>query len=206
MSPYAPPQQCIRCPERIPARAATPAAARGIGRTAWLAALSLALAFPLFTPHRAMAADTSTTKLTLTASSSGACPMPPAEIQNGMLAAVNAQRAADGRGRLVLEPALIRAAQLHACDMAEHGFFGHTGSSGTSPMRRVKEQGYKNCIVAENLALGQTDIAQAMRSLMASPGHRTNIDRPRVQTAGFGYLPKVNGEGPWWVQVFARPC
>ncbi|MGO4851551.1 CAP domain-containing protein [Phaeovulum sp. W22_SRMD_FR3] len=169
-----------------------------------MAAFGLALTLAL--PGGTRAETTSAAQLTLTASSSGTCPMPTAEIQNNMLAAVNAQRAAKGRAPLALEPALIRAAQLHACDMATHGFFGHTGSAGTSPMRRVKDQGYKNCIVAENIALGQADVAQAMQSLLASPGHRTNIERPRVQRAGFGYLPRINGAGPWWVQVFARPC
>lgn len=174
---------------------------RGAAR---MAAFGLALALAL--PGGTRAETQGAAPLTFTASTSGTCPMPAPAIQSQMLAAVNAQRAANGRAPLALEQALVRAAQLHACDMAANGFFGHTGSAGTSPMRRVKNQGYKTCLVAENVALGQADVAQAMQSFLTSRGHRTNIERPRAQTAGFGYLPRINGTGPWWVQVFARPC
>ncbi len=123
-----------------------------------------------------------------------------------MLAAVNAERAASGRAPLAQDPRLDAAAQAHACDMATNGFFDHRGSSGSDVSARVRGVGVSSCTTAENIAYGWRTAAQVMAGWMESSGHRANILRGNVAAIGFGYVPAEGGAGPWWVQVFARPC
>ncbi len=128
-------------------------------------------------------------------------------LRQEMIAQVNAQRTAAGLAPLRENAQLSAAAQRHACDQAERGFFSHTGSDGSDVVARVSSAGYSTCLTAENTAWGQRDPATVMAGWMGSPGHRANILRPRVEEIGIGFAPRVEGQrGPQWVQVFARPC
>jgi uncharacterized protein YkwD len=123
-----------------------------------------------------------------------------------VLAAVNAERARAGRAPLAPDARLDAAAQDHACDMAKKGFFGHKGSSGSSVSARVRAAGLRSCTTAENIAYGWRDPGRVMTEWMQSSGHRDNILRGSVNAIGIGYVPASGGAGPWWVQVFAKPC
>jgi uncharacterized protein YkwD len=65
---------------------------------------------------------------------------------------------------------------------------------------RVRRAGYQACLVAENIARGQSDIRSVLADWMTSPGHRSNILNPQVTQYGFA------GAGSVWVLVLARPC
>ena len=88
---------------------------------------------------------------------------------------LNVARAKKGRGPLRVSDKLTRAAAKHARDMAEEGYFSHTGSDGSEVGDRVNSQGYGYCVVAENIAKGQHNMIEAIRSWMDSRGHRRNI-------------------------------
>jgi len=134
------------------------------------------------------------------------CGQPAPGLAAEVLAAVNAARRADGLAPLAPDPRLDAAAQAHACDMAQNGFFDHRGSSGDSVTDRVRAQGMKSCTTAENIAYGWRSTQQVMDGWMQSSGHRDNILRGSVNAIGIGYVAASGGAGPWWVQVFARPC
>ncbi|MDP1668569.1 CAP domain-containing protein [Phaeovulum sp.] len=134
------------------------------------------------------------------------CPAPSSAITNSILAAVNAERAREGRAPLAHDARLDAAAQGHACDMAANGFFDHRGSSGSSVGNRVRAAGMSSCTTAENIAYGWRETGRVMAEWMQSSGHRANILRGSVEALGVGYVPAQGGAGPWWVQVFANPC
>lgn len=122
------------------------------------------------------------------------------EIAQGL----NAHRAANGLPQLEYNRRLGRAAMTHACDMSVNGFFGHNGSNGSDIVQRVNSTGYRQCLVAENLAWGYPRSEQIVSGWMNSAGHRANMLHPRV--AEFGVAVTDGAKGPNWVLVLARGC
>jgi uncharacterized protein YkwD len=102
-----------------------------------------------------------------------------------IIAETNAARAEAGLPELVVDCRLMSRARRHANRMATDGFFAH--SSG----------------VTENIASGQPHARAAVRSWLASPGHRANIlsrRNTRIGVAGY-----VGRDGKtYWVQQFAQ--
>ncbi len=116
-------------------------------------------------------------------------------------AQISVQRAQNGLVRpLGYSPALQAAAENHAQYLSRTGNFSHRGAGGSSVRSRVRRAGYQPCVVAENIARGQSDIRAVMADWMTSPGHRSNILNPQVTQYGFA------GAGSVWVLVLARPC
>ena len=114
---------------------------------------------------------------------------------------LNRLRASQGLPPVAYAPRLESAAKAHALDMAKHGYFAHEGRNGSSVGDRVRQQGYKWCFVAENLAKGQRDLQQVMQGWAKSPGHYANMVNRNA--SAFGVF-----EGPdrIWAMVLAAPC
>lgn len=100
---------------------------------------------------------------------------------------VNVERLRAGREALVLDPALIIAAERHARDIIARGYFGHLDPDGVTPARRARLAGVEFGVLGENLA-GNTSIADAHRMLMASPAHRGNILNSRYSRVGIAVI------------------
>lgn len=105
---------------------------------------------------------------------------------SGFGAAMNAQRAANGRAAINEDRRLTAAAQAHAADMATNGYFSHTGRNGSTMGQRITAQGYGNCFMAENIANGQRSEAEVLPAWMGSVGHRANILDQRARSYGLG--------------------
>jgi uncharacterized protein YkwD len=125
--------------------------------------------------------------------------VPAATADAGLLALVNGYRASQGLPALRSAAALDAAAMAHARDMTSKGFFGHTGSNGSTVGARVRSQGCSWTGVAENIATGQQTPEAAMTTWLNSPGHRRNIMGPYTQMG----QARV---GNTWVTVFASGC
>jgi uncharacterized protein YkwD len=107
------------------------------------------------------------------------------------LALVNDYRArgADCGARGVFGPAvalawntqLEQAAVAHSTDMATHDFFDHTGSDGSTMVSRVNVTGYSWTLLAENIAAGQSTVADVVAAWMDSPDHCENIMNPNLR-------------------------
>jgi Cysteine-rich secretory protein family len=105
------------------------------------------------------------------------------------------------------------AAQAFADFLARSGSFAHT-ADGRQPAERAKAAGYNYCIVAENLALHQSnrgfetfDLAErAVTGWKNSPAHRANLLQPHVTETGIG-IAKAGDADPKYltVQLFGRP-
>jgi len=117
---------------------------------------------------------------------------------------VNASRKANGQRQLDYNPTLGRAAMSHACDMVVNDFFSHQGSNGGTVQARVRQAGYHDCLVAENLAWGYPSAGQIVSGWMNSSGHRSNMLHPRATEMGIGIT--QGPKGPNWVLVLAKPC
>jgi uncharacterized protein YkwD len=121
--------------------------------------------------------------------------------ETNLIALLNQDRAQKGRKLLAAAPALMAAAQGHAQDMINKGYFSHTGQDGSSLGTRIKRQGYKYCYAAENIAWGQKSAAEAMASWQASSGHQKNNLSRKPTEVGAGFA-----GGKMWVLVFGKPC
>lgn len=109
---------------------------------------------------------------------------------------VNQERAAAGLAPYEWNADLAVAAQLHAIDMADNGYFDHVSLDGRTFSARARDAGYDGSPRGENIALGQRSAEQAMSSWMASGGHRANILSNGSTEIGVGYYERH------WVQVF----
>lgn len=113
---------------------------------------------------------------------------------------VNDLRRSQNRARLRWSPVLERAAQAHADDMARSGFFSHDGSDGSDIAARLNRLGYGWCAAAENIAKGQTSVAEVLKAWAGSAGHRRNMLSRDVTEMAL-----ARSHGDVWVMVLGRP-
>ena len=105
---------------------------------------------------------------------------------------------------LTLDATLGRAAGTHARDMARRGVLSHEGSDGSTVGDRVTRAGYPWRSVAENIASGQKDADDVVRTWLESPGHCANLMNPDMRDMGVAYAFDASStDGIYWVQVFA---
>lgn len=119
---------------------------------------------------------------------------------SGFGAMLNKARADNGLGALSPNTRLAAAAQSHAQDMVQRGYFAHQSINGTTPATRVRANGYCYRFVAENLASGQYNEASVIAAWMGSPGHRQNMLARNAREYGLGR------QGNMWVLVLGTPC
>lgn len=128
-------------------------------------------------------------------------PLSPQSVAGARAAAsclVNQERARQGLGALVRNPALEAAGQAHAQDMVDRDFFAHDSPSGTSVLDRIRTSGYltgaASFTVGENLGLaagGDATPRTIVNGWMASPAHRANVLNREYREAGMGIVPAV---------------
>ncbi|MBX3249272.1 MAG: CAP domain-containing protein [Myxococcales bacterium] len=111
---------------------------------------------------------------------------------------VNMERASAGLAPYTWNAELAIAAQLHAIDMDEQGYFSHDSQDGRSFAQRATAAGYDGRPAGENIARGQRSPEQVMSSWMGSDGHRRNILSSSSNEIGVGL------QNFHWVQVFGR--
>ncbi|OYW61166.1 MAG: hypothetical protein B7Z31_03065 [Rhodobacterales bacterium 12-65-15] len=171
--------------------------------------VALILAFGPVSPALANATDA-----VIDDSSSSAPTKSATATAKEVLAILNAARKKAGCGPLKLNNKLMNAAQTHATNMAKKDFFGHSNKDGSKFSSRVKRQGYKYKMVAENIAAGQSSATQVAYDWLGSPGHRKNILNCKFKDTGIavGYQaddkPIMGNSKPfyyYWVQDFAAP-
>jgi len=74
-------------------------------------------------------------------------------------------------------------AKAHSKDMKKHGYVGHRSPERGSHKDRKAAAGLSDYFVLENVARN-TSLAQAMNTLLQSPGHRAAIINSRVDYVG----------------------
>ncbi len=104
-------------------------------------------------------------------------------IEQQIVDYTNQERRRHGLPVLQMDVGLLTTARQHAHWMASRGNLTHT----TLP-------------VAENIAMGQTTSAEAVRDWMQSPGHRANMLGRGYQRVGAAAFRSANGSVYWCVQ------
>lgn len=140
----------------------------------------------------------------------------PADIEalrEQALALVNEAREEEGLEPLELGGDLTEAAQAHASDMLERGYYAHESPEGDTVQDRYLDAGGGRWqVVAENIArclgceppVGEERIEGLHGGWMDSPPHRENILAPGL--SGFGFGVAAGEEGRLYaVQTFAGP-
>jgi uncharacterized protein YkwD len=143
--------------------------------------------------------------LTLPASAALACAKPgnAAALEQQMIDWVNAQRMAHGRAPLAPSGKLQASAQAHACDMAQHNYFGHQRAGGPDLSRRLRAQGFAFRHAVENIAkTGTADPDRTGKIWRDSAGHWRNLLDGKVTQIG---LAVASGGGKtYWVMDAAQ--
>jgi len=122
-----------------------------------------------------------------------------------VLKLVNEFRKENGLRALRRDAKAEKAAQGHALDMAERGFFNHVNPDGVKLGQRVQATKVKHYAAGENIARGQKSPQEVMEGWIASPGHRANLLRPYWTKLGVGLARGTNHKAEpelVWVQVF----
>ncbi|MGI6144118.1 MAG: CAP domain-containing protein [bacterium] len=110
-----------------------------------------------------------------------------AELQEEMLALINAEREREGFSPLIIKDELTAVALAHAQDMIARDYFSHLSPENVSPADRLHRAGISFAVMGENLA-GSTSVSRAHDLLMRSPCHRANILDARFQEAGIAVV------------------
>ena len=119
------------------------------------------------------------------------------------LAAVNAFRTKNGRGTVVLDARLTKAAAMQSETQAKRSWIGHDGLDGSRAKDRAARAGYRAKIASENVASGQKSFSDVMRSWEGSAGHRENLLRPEVTAIGVAMAKNSSGR-PYWTSRSRR--
>lgn len=126
-----------------------------------------------------------------------------AKLLKELLDAHNEIRAEEKLPPLTISPKLEAAAKVHARDMAEHTKMSHDGSDESTPGVRIERQGYRYRACGENVARGQDDVRQVMRTWVDSPPHKKNILGDFTEMGG-AVAESADGQ-PFWCVDFGRP-
>ncbi len=112
-------------------------------------------------------------------------PADAAVVESTLVKWINTVRAEKGLPALRPSAALKAAAQGHACDMAERGYFGHQRQGGPDLTARLRKAGYRYRIGVENIAKSRRGTAEAAAGIWrVSPQHWANLLNPKVKDIG----------------------
>jgi hypothetical protein len=119
------------------------------------------------------------------------------------LDATNALRAQAGSGAVTECGTLDLAAHGWAAYLADHQTLAHTAPDGTAEYDRMIAVGYNATrkFSGENVAYGQSAVAQVVRAWQLDPQHYTVMVDPRYVDVGFGVAQGADGY-LYWVQDF----
>lgn len=112
------------------------------------------------------------------------------------------ERAKHGVAPLRYHTELEASAQGHALDMKIRDYFSHENPEGQRSGDRIKETGYgvvnaQECrcsykvYLGENIAKGQTTVAQVIKEWMESPSHREAMLSKDYQEVGVGIVDDI---------------
>lgn len=130
-----------------------------------------------------------------------------ASLAPGVAATASDAPAID-RPPLRFSPQLAQAAARHAGAMARSRVFAHVGADGTTVRERVDATGYRWQVVAENLAAGQGDFAEAISDWLASASHCAALVDSRYTEFGVARSAAMHPHdtyGMYWTLVLGRP-
>ena len=127
-----------------------------------------------------------------------AASMSHADLERAVVARVNQERQTRGLPLLSRDPALQKAAQWMAEDLARRGTLDHTDSRRRDMKARLQFFGYHDPhIVAENVAAGPDTPEEVVEQWLSSRPHRANMLNPELREVGVGHARNRAGIRFW---------
>lgn len=121
-----------------------------------------------------------------------------AEIPGKVLGQVNMLRSNAGLAPAIENPQLKAAATAHARDMSAQNRAWHFGSDGSSPLDRIRRQGYTGHLIGENISETYENEIATLNAWMQSRDTRDVIMDPRATDLAIGWYQEPSGK-VWWV-------
>jgi uncharacterized protein YkwD len=124
-------------------------------------------------------------------------------LERGVLADVNAFRAAHRLPLLRLSTSLSSAARQHTQEMAADGYFAHESADGSAFWRRIQRyypsKQWRYWSVGENLLWSSPDVdaAGALKMWIASPEHLANLMNKNWREIGVAAVHTNTSGGPY---------
>jgi thermitase len=118
-------------------------------------------------------------------------PVPPTQTPTGNLidqaiSEINRVRTANGVPALTTDGRLMNASQQHSQDMANHNFFGHTGSDGSTPQDRMLRNGFP-LGRGDEIIISNTGVPADMVNAVVGSAQRGVLLDPGYTHLGVGY-------------------
>lgn len=118
------------------------------------------------------------------------------------LETVNTNRAAAGLAPVVLDTALVAAADSHSQSMAQQGRAWHFGADGSSPMDRARRAGFSGNVLGELVSETYESEVQTIAAWMDTPAQRAVLLDPGARRMGIGVLQEQDYK-LWWTVTIA---
>lgn len=139
------------------------------------------------------------------ASVQGIYPVTPENIdrvRERALETVNNTRVASGLAPVVLDPALVSAADGHSRSMAEQRRAWHFGPDGSSPMDRARRAGFVGVVQGELVSETYESEVQAIATWMGTSSQRAILLNSTARRMGIGVYQEPNNK-LWWTLTVA---
>jgi uncharacterized protein YkwD len=121
-------------------------------------------------------------------------------FDRGLVAEVNAVRAAHGLATLDVAAGLMSAARAHSVEMGVDGYFAHESANGAAFWLRIQRfypPAGGEWSVGENLLWSSPgiDVKGALAAWLESPEHRANLLAPRWRQLGVAVVRRSHAPG-----------
>jgi uncharacterized protein YkwD len=104
------------------------------------------------------------------------------------------------------ESRLAASAREQAMDLAARDRLSHVDSLNRGFGARLRSVGYAAAGAGENLAAGQTDVADTLQAWLASPSHCANLMQPEYRDVGLACVQRRGSRYQrFWVAHFGVP-
>lgn len=132
-------------------------------------------------------------------------PREEAQIPGRIAGQINQLRANIGAPAMMQNPMLDAAAKVHARDMSAQNRAWHFGSDGSSPLDRIRRQGYSGHLIGENISETYENEITTLNAWMQNRDTRDVIMDPRASDFGVGWYQEPSGK-IWWVLLSGGPA
>ena len=128
-------------------------------------------------------------------------PRDEAEIPVRVLDQINLLRTQQGMAPLALSPQLGAAAMAHSRDMSAQNRAWHFGSDGSSPLERVRRQGYAGRLLGEDISETYENEISTLGAWMQTRDTRDILMDPAARELGMGWFQEPTNKIWWTVLV-----
>ncbi|MEJ0013903.1 MAG: CAP domain-containing protein [Bauldia sp.] len=120
-------------------------------------------------------------------------------------ALISQYRRANGKSAVAVDPTLMAIAQVHSDRMAAADTMTHVLPGEGSFLDRLKAGGYQAGMAAENVAVGQTTLAEVLQAWQNSPSHNENLLEEHVDEIGIAVSIASGGKYKYfWTLVLGK--